>query len=490
MNKLLLLLAVFSVCFSQKALSQGAELGSFDFLPQTVYANPALRPKGRVNIGIPALSGLYVGHGNNWFAPSKYLISDGNGSTTLDANKVLENINRFAATDVRLGVELFHVGIRIGKGYLNVRAAERAQAGIKLPKDIFYLAAYGNVGEHQFEDNTADFSDLNIDALHYREYVLGYNYQLNKKWSFGLSAKYLYGMERIKTVQSSLRLTTDPTDYSLSTRGSFVVNTSGITGSFEDDGEDIHSDVKNYLLGLKNNGFGADLGAVYRLNEKWQFEISANDIGFIKWRNDIANYGTESADFTFNGIDLTEFIFLEGTDFNDAFQNHVDSLLDDLENRYNFDKNTESFTTTLNGYLRYAASYELYKTEKLAGKAWANLYHGVFSSTAPFGFSIGYNQKVGKVIQAGVHFSKQSGYKSSFGAGLSLNGGFFQVYCLAENFRFAQLTRITITDKDQPGDKTEIPYFSDAQNIRLRLGVNLTFGMKKEDTPAGRPMKR
>ena len=373
---------------------------------------------------------------------------------------------------------------------MNLRAAERAQAGLVLPKDIFYLAAYGNVGTHAFDDHTADFSDLNVDALHYREYALGYNYEINEKWSVGLTAKYLYGMERIKTTQSSLRLTTDPTDYSLSTRGSFVVNTAGIAGGFDDGGEDIRSDLKQYIIGLKNNGFGGDAGVVYRPFEKWQFEFSANDIGFIKWRNDIANYGTERADFTFNGIDLTEFIFLEGRDFNDAFDHHLDSLRDDLENKYNFDKNTGSFTTTINGYFRYGASYELYSTGKTSGRGWVNAYHGVLSSTVPFGFSAGYNQKMGKVIQAGVHFSKEAGYKGSLGAGLSLNGGFFQVYCLAENFRFTRLTRITITDKDRPDEQTRISYFSNAQNIYVRLGMNLTFGMKKADKPVGRPMKR
>lgn len=492
MNKRILILTFLVLGFAslQNGVAQSSELGAFDFLPQTVYANPALRPQGRLNIGIPGLSRISIGHGNNWFAPNKFLISDGNGAATLDANKILENIEKFAYTDVSVGVELLHVGMRFGNSYVHIRASERIEAGIKLPKDIFNLAAYGNVGTYPFENNTADFSDLNIDAIHYREYAVGYNYQLLEKWSFGLALKYLYGMERIKTTESSLRLTTNPIDYSLATRGGFVVNTSGIAGTFDEEGDDVHADIKNYLIGLKNHGFGADIGAAYRPNEKWQFGFSANDLGFIKWKSDIANYGTENAEFAFHGIDLTEFIFIEGSDFNDAFQNQIDSLLDDLENTYNFKKNKEAFTTALNGYLRYAVSYQLYETDKLSGKGWVNMVHGIGSSTVPFGFSVGYNQKVGNIIQAGVHYSKKRYFKGSFGAGLSLNAGFFQLYCLVENFRFAELTRITVSDKDNPSTSTELVYFSNPQNIRIQVGLNLTFGMKNDEPRHGRPMKR
>lgn len=480
-----LLLALPQIAASQTS----GQLGSFDFLPQTVYANPALRPKGRLNIGIPALSQIYAGHGNNWFVPKDYLISDGNGNTSLDANKILDHIDKSANIGINAGVEILHVGMRFGKSYINVRAAERVQASITLPKDIFNLAIYGNAGSYQFDNNTANFSDLNVDALHFREYALGYNYKLNEKWSFGLTAKYLYGMERVQTKNSSLRLHTDPTNYALSTSGSFLVNTSGIAGAFSD-GEDIHSDIKTYLLGLKNTGFGMDIGAAYSPIEKLRLEFSANDIGYIKWKTDLANYGTNNAEFAFNGIDLTDFIFIEGSDFNDAFQHRLDSLLNDLENTYNFQKTTNGFSTSLNGYFRYAATYELYKVKKLSGSAWANVYHGIGASTIPFSFALGYNQKVGNWLQAGLHFSKQSNYSGSFGAGISLNAGFFQIYCLAENFHFAQLTRITISDKNNPSNETKLVYFSNPQDIRINVGVNLTFGMKKDDKPKGRPMKR
>lgn len=161
-----------------------------------------------------------------------------------------------------------------------------------------------------------------------------------------------------------------------------------------------------------------------------------------------------------------------------------------MENTYDFEKSTNDFTTSLNGYFRYGASYELYSVKKFSGKAWANVYHGIGSSRIPFSFAVGYNQKVGNIVEAGLHYSKQSNYSGSFGGGLSVNMGFLQIYCLAENFNFTKLTRITISDKDNPSNQTKLVYFSNPKDIRVNVGVNLTFGLKKADKPQGVPMKR
>lgn len=489
-RKTILITGIFFLIHHIGFGQQSGQVGAFDFLPQSVYANPALRPQGKLNIGLPGLSQVYFDHGNNWFKPAEYLTTDGNGTATLDAEKILSNIDESAYLGQNLGFELVHAGYRFDKHYIHVRVAERIQVGLTLPKDLFYLGAYGNVGQHQFEDNTVNFSGLSLNAIHFREYAVGYNYQMNDKWSFGITGKYLYGMERIQTEQSTLKMRTDPLTYDLQTSGSLLINTAGIYGSVSDDEDGIHEDMGSYLFGLKNTGFGADIGVAYRPIEKLQVEFSANDIGFIKWKSDVANYGTDDASFAYNGIDLTEFIFTEGQDFNDAFQGKLDTLLDDLENTYNFERTDETFTTSLNGYFRYAASYEVLSTEKFIGKAWASVYHGIGKSEVPFSFSVGYNQKLWKVIQADVHFSKRANFAGAIGAGLSLNAGPFQIYCLAENLRFSNLTKVTIIDEDNPDEESTFVYFTNPQDVRVSVGINLTFGMKKGDKPSGVPMKR
>lgn len=483
----IILLVVFLLGVFYTEAQQSGQVGVFDFLPQSVYANPALRPAARINIGIPGLSQVHFNHGNNWFVANKYLEDDASGNIRLDADKILDNMGDYAYLSQSLGIELIHLGFKFGKHYVHARAAERIQFGIDIPKDIFNLAVYGNVGSHAFKNNTVDLSGLAVNGMHFREYVIGYNYELNEKWTFGVAAKYLYGMECIDTEKSTLRLRTDPLTYDMYTSGGFIVNTAGLVN---DNGKGIHDDMGSYLLKLKNKGVGGDFGVTYRYLERLQLEFSANDIGFIRWRNNVANYGTNNADFAYRGIDLTDFIFVEGSDFNNAFQDRIDSLLTDLEDVYQFEKTENNFTTSLNGYFRYAATYDLLQVENFEGKAWASIYHGIGKSQVPFSFSLGYNQKLYKVLQADVHFTKSTKFAGSIGFGLSVNAGPVQIYCLAENLHFANYTRITIVDQDNPDNESSLVYFNNPQDVRFNIGMNLTIGRKDKNLLDGAPMKR
>lgn len=481
----LILVLILGVNYAEA--QQSGQVGVFDFMPQSVYANPALRPAARINIGVPGLSQVHINHGNNWFVANKYLDSDAGGNVQLNAEKILNNIDDIAYLGQSLGVELIHVGLKFGKHYVHARAAERIQIGIDIPKDFFNLAVYGNVGAHEFKDNTVDLSGLAINGVHFREYVIGYNYAYNEKWTFGLAAKYLYGMESINTEKSTLKLRTDPITYDMHTSGGFLVNTAGIV---DQDGKRVQDNLETYLMKLKNTGFGADIGVAYKPLKRLQVEFSANDIGFIKWRNNVANYGTNNADFAYRGIDLTDFIFLEGSDFNDAFEDRIDSLVSDLENVYHFEHTENEYTTSLNGYFRYAGSYDLLQTPKFEGKAWASFYHGIGISQVPFSFSLGYNQKLWKALQADVHFTKSTRFAGTFGFGLLVNAGPIQIYCLAENLHFANYTKITIIDQDDPGKESSLIYFNNPQDVRFNIGLNLIFGRKNKDRGGGVPMKR
>lgn len=469
----------FAICLITSATAQqSAQLGTFDFLPQSIYANPAIKPKGNLNIGIPALSGVYVEHNNNWFKPNEFLVTDGNGSATLAPERILESIDEFAFTGQTTNIELLHVGLKFGKDkkhYAHFSIAERTQFGLRIPEDVFNLAAYGNAGQYQFENNTADFSGLSVNGIHYREFALGYNIDINEKLSVGARAKYLYGMENIYTDQSTLQLYTDPETYALRSSGTFRVQTSGIYGLVEDDREAVQSEMGNYILGLKNSGFGGDLGVIYKPIEKLQLEVSATDLGFISWKSDVATLQSGNAEFLYNGVNLSDFIFEEGDDFDNSLQGELDSIVDQLENTYDFQTTHENFRTNLQGFMRYAASYELFNVKQFKGTAWANFIHG-FNENFYSTFSLGYNQEIGHGFQLGVHFTKRKASTGAFGAGMVYNAGPVQFYCLADNFRFVNMTRVSLIDDE--GNRTQIVYPTNPDDIRVNFGINLTFGMK------------
>lgn len=473
MKKILLLyIAILAATYSSAQLS--GQLGQYKLLPQRVYANPAFMPQAKVNVALPALGKVYVENDNNWLNPSGAVERDGTGSLVFSPEAILSSIDGdHATTGLTASVEIAHVGVRFGKHYIHVRAAERAQARLSLPVDIFRLAVYGNTGSYNFEDNTANFSDLSLDAIHFREYAAGFSTQITPQINAGVAVKYLYGMEVIQTEESSLRLRTDPNTYVLTSSGRYAVNTSGIYSAVSDDGEDLS--VSEYLLGKRNNGFGFDLGGTYNPIEKLEIQISAHDIGFIKWRDDIANYASEDASFVYDGVDLSEFLFTEDVDFGAEFEEEADSLLQELEEIYDFDRTQGEFNTGLNGFMRYGAAYTLMETNKHEGTAWMNIVHGLGESIIPFQASLGYNQNLWNVLQAGLHVSKRADLPITLGGGLSVNAGFFQIYALVENWRVSSVTKVTVVDENDPGSQTELFLPSSPLDLRVQFGVNLTF---------------
>jgi hypothetical protein len=472
MKRLLFLGFVF---WSLSASAQmSGQIGQFDLVPQRIYANPAFQPKAKLNISIPALGNVYVQHGNNWINPDEF--REG-GSTVLSPQAILSSIGDQAVTSQGIGIELAHFGLRFGKNYLHVRAAERFNSRVSLPADLFRLAIYGNVGAYQFENNTADFSNLGLDAIHFREYAVGFNRQFTEQLTFGITAKYLYGMEVIQTENSSLKLRTDPNTYELTSSGELDINTSGVDRLAS--GENL--DLEEYLIGKNNSGFAFDFGGTYRPIERLELQLSAHDIGFIRWRDDVVNYQTEDATFLFDGVDLSEFLFIEDADFGQEFENEADSLLDELEQTYGYEENNSSFSTSLNGFLRYGASYQLITNEKYRGTGWANLTHGVGNSLVDFQVSAGYNQSLWNSIQLGVHMTKTKDLPLTLGGGFSLNAGFFQFYTMVENISFSPVTEVTIVDSDNPSNNTTIFLPSSALDLRLHVGVNLTFNRNFEE---------
>ena len=241
----------------------------------------------------------------------------------------------------------------------------------------------------------------------------------------------------------------------------------------------------------KNTGFAFDFGGTYEVVERLQLQLSAHDIGFIRWQDDIANYGTDDASFAFDGVDLTEFLFQEQADFSNEFQNEADSLLTELEETFDFEKTEGKFNTGLNGFLRYGASYEVIENEKFRGTGWCNVTHGVGRSSIDFQASLGYNQTFWNAIQAGVHATKSGDLPFTLGGGLSLNAGFFQVYALVENFAVAPLAEVTIVNEENSSENSTVFLPASTADLRMHFGVNFTFNRDFDSNQGrGRAMMR
>lgn len=474
-----LILALFVAGFMTVQAQSGANFGGFEFLPQRVKANPAFRPIAKINIAVPAAGNIHFNHHNNWLRPDVGFSDARTGRSVVNAQAILNQIGDAAVISQEISENLLHVGMRIKENYFHVSINERVRMRVSLPADLFYLAVYGNAGSHQFADHTADFTGLTIDATHFREYAFGYSRNIGEKWSVGATAKYLYGMENIYTEKSTLKLRTDPNTFALQSSGAMMVRTSGLGLGDNDQNRGF----SHYAFGRKNGGAAIDIGAVFRPIEKLSVSASIHDLGWIRWKNDIANYGTDNADFLHDGFDVSTYLFAGNGSFSDSLSDQLDTFVDDLEDRFGVEETHDAYTTSLNGYARYGAEYELWQNKKLRGKATLNVIHGFGGGHIPLHTSVGYIQQVGNVLEAGINLGKRSGARWGLGGGFAVNAGFFQFFVMADNLNFIRVTEITHISSNGDRDRFILPANTD--DVRFTLGLNLTFG-RNSDTMAER----
>lgn len=465
-----------SACYSQISSS----LGFFENLPQKVYANPALAPTQKINVGLPLLSGTFVEHGNNWFDPNKSLTIDENGTATINTEAILDKIDESAQVRQRQYNELFHVGVFIGEkmnSYLHLRATERVNFGFAIPEDMIKLAFYGNAATEKFDASTADFSSLNLSLIHYREYSLGFGTQINDWLRAGVTVKYLYGMEHVETEMNQLKLRTDPVTYDLSSSGSLDLRTSGIYGLLEDDAESNQENISNYLFGMNNSGLGFDLGVTAQLFDNLEVQVSALDIGWINWRSDIATYSIDDASYLYSGLDLTDILFDE-ENFDENFESELDSIVDELESRFVPDRETESYSTSLNGVMRYGAAYDFEEFINLKGSAWLSFTHGLETGFSENLLGIGYTHRVGNWLEANINLNGRNMRSFALGAGLVLKGGPVQLYLLVNNYRIGEYTSITV--EQDANSNSRFFYPSNPSSLIANFGLNFIVGEKRE----------
>lgn len=459
----------------------GTSIGFFENLPQRVYANPALVPNQKINVGLPFLSATFVEHGNNWFDPDNTLRVGQDGVATLDVEAILAEIDDAAEVRQRNYNELFHLGFFVGKemnSYVHIRVTERIAFGLAIPEDMIKLAYYGNASTQVFDENTADFSPFDVSLNHYREYAVGFGTKIGDRFRVGGTLKYLYGMENVQTEVDGLKLRTDPRTYDLSSSGSLAVRTSGIYGLVEDDAESNQDDIRNYLIGLDNNGFGFDLGITARFFDHLEVQVSALNLGWITWRSDVATYTIDDAAYLYSGVDLTNVLFEDGG-FDDNLETQLDSLVDDLEDKFVPEREVEAYTAALDGIMRYAAAYDFEELINLKGSAWLSFAHGIQKGFPENVLGIGYTHRVGNWFEVNLNMNSRNMRSPALGAGMTIKGGPLQVYVLVNNFQLGEYTQFTMEDDD--GSTSSFFYPNNPTSLVANVGVNFVFGERKED---------
>jgi hypothetical protein len=419
-------------------------------LPQVTYYNPAFRPAYKFSFGIPG-SSIFFGYSNNGFSYNDF-VSKQNNSLTADLDKFYNALKDQNYINTNVQADIFRFSMKASaRVYLTANVTAKLYNRLMLPKDLTGIFINGTSA---YVNSTASLSPK-IETMGYVEMGYGASYVVNKKLTVGAKFKLLKGIANVTTQKAIIDLSLSE-NYAITASADMDIRTSGIH-NFDSTGYEVEDNWKDFTT---NNGVAIDLGATYRLKDRLTVGMSIIDFGSIAWKNDLYGYklDPETANFTFEGVDLQEMVNGEGDD------STFDSLQENFEPQ---EGRIASYRTPLPARTYVSAVYEIRKTLTVGAMFSAERFRGRFVP----GITASLNKEFGRRIGTSLTYTITNNSFNNVGAGLSLNFAPIQFYIVGDNLLRAPWVMMT--------DKNMNSYVNSMQYFNLRLGLNFVFGRDK-----------
>lgn len=347
------------------AVAQAQEVSPVDFMrynPYQTKANPA------TDLPYESAMSLVIGNigldiQNTTFRYDNLFDFNAEGRpTAINLRQFANSLKESNFMGLNVNVDLFTLYRRINKkSYITINYGVKAQGDAKINDGLFQLLAYGNsafVGEG---DPATVRMDLNAKV--YQELAVGYQLNVTEKLSLGFRTKVLFGFGDITTDAFDAKLFTDPDSYALRLEESVAVRASMPRAIYAEDGQLKTNGPFKAIELFRNPGFGIDLAAEYRFNDKFSAVAAVNDLGFIHWGmnnlemkgqiNDVGQF-YDNGNFLFEGMDIDQLQRV----FDDEW--YREQFLDTLKQYFqvDFDK-TEAYNAMLNTNVMLRGNFDI-----------------------------------------------------------------------------------------------------------------------------------
>jgi len=430
----LIMMAVHSTVSAQESTTLQFMKG----LPQSDLQNPALHnDSSTVIIGLPVLSGMYFDF-NSGFAIND-LIHKGTGSLAdslvLDIDRFHNSLKTTNTVLQNFSIPLFYLGIRSKKSFFSLGISEKEVARYSFDKSFVTFLKDGNAA---YMGHNFDLGDMNVDAIHYREFAFGYSNELIKnKLTIGVKAKILYGKSAIQTERMNLQVETATDGSYLNLSSDMKVNLSApVTVVYDSDGyfSGINADnvePKDYMLQKGNMGMAFDLGAVYKLTPKITLSGSIIDLGKISFKKDIhslshiTTYKWDGIDFSNSVGDTTAATYVKPSKLADDEMKKIENAFKPKKSEFG----SEAFDVSIPMKIYLGGTYEV--NNKLNIGLLDRLYkNGNFSQNT---VTLSANAMLGKYFGLTGSYSIIGSSYNNAGLGMVFNMGIMQLYLVSDN---------------------------------------------------------
>lgn len=475
---------IFIVC--PEIYSQNSRVAYFMKIPQNHLLNPAIKPTSRFYIGLPALSGIYAGVGNNFISLNDIIISNLESEQIFTfqdpgfkPDQLAEKLKDNNTITSEGALQLLGLSIPVGRNYcIFIDVIDRIAAKTVFPRELMDLYITEST---DFINKTIDIADLKITGQYYREYGLGFSGDIIKNLRIGAKFKLLSGMASVSfdnqlfslKVDSNLSQTVT-TNSSLDIGGQETIRRIFTDNNFlfkpENGGKtDIGGFVTDYLLNpVINSGLAFDIGAVYNLGKLFTFSASVTDLGFINWTEELESYSSNST-FTLPGITLKD-VASQSFSINDL----TETLRDSLQRNFNGVDSPQPFRTYLPTSILAGASINIFPVLSLGFLSESKIYAGNLKQS----FIFSGNFYAGRTLSASLSYTITNSSYNNLGFGLAVKAGFAQLYLTADKIPLSW-DKVYLNNRMQ-----NLP--ENLSMLTLQLGLNIIFGKpvtKKTDTP-------
>jgi len=465
------------ICFLLLTLKSQAQqdmtIYPMQIIPQSNYSNPALVPTANFHISmLPGLSSIYVEGGHTGFNAHQFINITANDSVEVNLQKLIDQMGKNNYINLNTSIELISFGFKLKeKHYFNFALSNKMYAHASYPKDLINFAHKGNGA---FFDETLQFSKMGINAAHYNELMLGYSMQYDDKWTFGAHLKILQGLSNVWTKRADVTLLTQEDHFFITATSDIDAYASLPSEVWEEDTTNTSKDFGpgQYLGNFKNMGAAIDLGVTYKFDDKWTFGASMIDLGFFRWKGD-GNRNFKSVDsegnFTFEGIDITDFIKAKDTT---GAQSTLENLMDSIVDIFQIDTLYGAYTSPLNTRFYLSATYQLTPKDQLSGLIRMHLYNRAVHPA----LTLGYMRKFGNILSLSGTYTMASRKYFNLGLGIAANFGPVQFYLTTDN-----LISPLVHNKYTWSENNELQSLTVPRNTKfmnVHFGFNFIFGYK------------
>ncbi|MEN9612529.1 MAG: hypothetical protein RLZZ628_3343 [Bacteroidota bacterium] len=439
----------FGLIINQLAAQSGAlGYGSQSFISSN-SSNPAVGGSDvQFVLGLPTNVNLDV---TNSFKLSDMLTKTAT-NTVLNLNSFANNLSASNHFGMNLSMDLLHIGFHVAGMYVSVGSQFFSNTQASFSNSAIKLLAEGNVSN----PNVA----LTGESIYHQSFAANYigasRSFLDDKLSVGVRLKQLMGVGDLETKKLNYTVKTDATSnpmYALQIKSDIEIQGGGIFATVLDAMGDsakrakLATDVTaNPLTG---SGFGVDLGATYKINDKITVSASAINLGSISWKqeNAVTAKGTGNGTFDWAGYNYK----IGGTNA----KLNTDSITTLAKNALVPGTTHTAYSSSLPTAFYLGASYQLTSKQQVAAM-YRTQTTGQVTNTL---LGLNYRLQVLKSLQLSAGVSLPSNASMTVGGGLVWSPGPVQLYLMTDNIA----TNVDNTNR-----------------IHLQAGLNIVLRKKKD----------